>query len=134
MKVRNKIGSPYEEGGKRVLFVLVLAFIVSLATMIPYIVYDGGYFLMYGDFNVQQYPFYMHGHDAILAGEATRSSFTAITAAAPATRTDSSAISSKPCSTDATGFLPGRLPSTAPATCCSREATPVQFMNILPQK
>jgi Bacterial membrane protein YfhO. len=69
MKVRNKIGSPYEEGGKRVLFVLVLAFIVSLATMIPYIVYDGGYFLMYGDFNVQQYPFYMHGHDAILAGE-----------------------------------------------------------------
>ena len=55
-------------GVKRYLFVLSTAFLTVLAVMLPFIIYDSGYFLMYGDFNVQQYPFYMHAHDAIWQG------------------------------------------------------------------
>ena len=36
-----------------------------LPVFIPFIVYDQGYFLYYGDFNVQQVPFYQMAHDAI---------------------------------------------------------------------
>ncbi len=43
---------------------LVMAFLVFL----PFVIYNKGLFLYYGDFNVQQIPFYMHVHDAILAG------------------------------------------------------------------
>ncbi|MDE7389796.1 MAG: YfhO family protein, partial [Lachnospiraceae bacterium] len=41
----------------------------SAAVFIPYIVIDHGYFLYYGDFNVQQVPFYQLVHDAIRNGE-----------------------------------------------------------------
>lgn len=54
---------------ERYLFVLAVGFITAFCIMIPFIVYDNGYFLMYGDFNVQQYPFYMHVHDALHKGE-----------------------------------------------------------------
>ena len=60
---------PYDVGEARYLFVLAVGFLTAFSVMIPYIIYDSGYFLMYGDFNVQQYPFYMHVHDAILKGE-----------------------------------------------------------------
>ena len=62
-------GSPYDDGRARYLFVLAVGFLTAFMVMLPYIIYDKGYFLMYGDFNVQQYPFYMHAHDAILNGE-----------------------------------------------------------------
>lgn len=61
--------SPYSYKEGRYLFVLAVGFVTAFAIMLPFIVYDSGYFLMYGDFNVQQYPFYMHVHDAILNGE-----------------------------------------------------------------
>lgn len=35
---------------------------------VPFMIYDRGYFLFYGDFNVQQVPFYQMCHDAIRAG------------------------------------------------------------------
>ena len=54
--------------GPRYFFVLAVGFLTAFAVMLPFIVYDSGYFLMYGDFNVQQYPFYMHAHNAILGG------------------------------------------------------------------
>ena len=41
---------------------------VSFLFFIPFIVYDKGYFLYYGDFNVQQVPFYQMIHDAIREG------------------------------------------------------------------
>lgn len=77
MEVKNKrpafisriYGSPYFSAEGRYLFVLAVGFITAFFVMLPYIIYDSGYFLMYGDFNVQQYPFYMHAHDAILSGE-----------------------------------------------------------------
>ena len=49
-------------------YVLLLGFLTALCVMVPFIVYDKGYFLLYGDFNVQQYPFYMHVHDALHKG------------------------------------------------------------------
>ncbi|XOQ47987.1 MAG: Bacterial membrane protein YfhO [Eubacteriales bacterium] len=41
---------------------------VSFLFFIPFILYDNGYFLFYGDFNVQQVPFYRMCHDAIRSG------------------------------------------------------------------
>ncbi|MGN1080981.1 MAG: YfhO family protein [Acutalibacteraceae bacterium] len=42
---------------------------VSAAFFLPYIIADRGYFLFYGDFNVQQVPFYQLAHAAIKNGE-----------------------------------------------------------------
>lgn len=41
---------------------------VSFLFFIPFILYDQGYFLYYGDFNVQQVPFYQMIHDAVRSG------------------------------------------------------------------
>lgn len=46
------------------LFGLALAFVIFL----PFILVDGGRFIFYGDFNVQQIPFYRLAHDAIREG------------------------------------------------------------------
>ena len=47
---------------------LLLGLFFSAAFFIPYIVLGEGYFLYYGDFNVQQVPFYRLVHDAIRSG------------------------------------------------------------------
>lgn len=41
---------------------------LSFAVFLPFLVVDGGRFLFYGDFNVQQVPFYRLAHDAIRSG------------------------------------------------------------------
>ncbi len=46
------------------IFGIALSFIM----FIPFIIRDGGRFLFYGDFNVQQIPFYQIAHDAITNG------------------------------------------------------------------
>ena len=46
----------------------LLGLFLSAAFFIPYIVIGHGYFLYYGDFNVQQVPFYQMVHDAIRSG------------------------------------------------------------------
>ena len=56
-----------EKGRGHVAFLLVLAMGVLL--FIPFILYDKGYFIYYGDFNAQQIPFYQLAHRAIRAGE-----------------------------------------------------------------
>ncbi len=48
--------------------VFAIALIINLIIFLPFIISDRGYFLQYGDFNVQQYPFYMHAHDMIKNG------------------------------------------------------------------
>ena len=42
---------------------------VSFLFFIPFILFDNGYFLFYGDYNVQQVPFYQMCHDAVRRGE-----------------------------------------------------------------
>ena len=46
----------------------VLAFLAACALFVPYIIQDQGYFLFYGDFNVQQVPFYKLAHRAVREG------------------------------------------------------------------
>ncbi|MCI1966064.1 MAG: YfhO family protein [Oscillospiraceae bacterium] len=41
---------------------------VSFLFFIPFIVFENGYFLFYGDYNVQQVPFYQMCHDAVRGG------------------------------------------------------------------
>lgn len=49
---------------KAFLINLLLAAILFL----PFMIYNGGYFTFYGDFNVQQIPFYRLAHDAVRSG------------------------------------------------------------------
>ncbi len=45
-----------------------LAMIVAALLFLPFVVYDHGYFFYYGDFNVQQIPFYQMAHDCVRSG------------------------------------------------------------------
>ena len=47
---------------------LLYGMAISFLFFIPFIIFDNGYFLFYGDFNVQQVPFYQMCHDAIRSG------------------------------------------------------------------
>lgn len=55
---------------KRECYWKVFLFAAAIAAVIflPFVIYDRGYFLFYGDFNVQQIPFYQHAHDSVLSG------------------------------------------------------------------
>ncbi len=54
-------------GGGRTVFLVAL--LCAACFFVPYIIFDGGYFLFFGDFNVQQIPFYKLCHEAIRSGE-----------------------------------------------------------------
>ncbi len=49
--------------------VFMICLILGIAIFLPFIIYDKGYFLYYGDYNVQQIPFYTLAHDAVKNGE-----------------------------------------------------------------
>jgi hypothetical protein len=53
--------------GGRLAFFLALA--IASAFFLPLIIYNRGYFLFLGDFNVQQIPFYRLAHEAVRNGE-----------------------------------------------------------------
>lgn len=50
------------------LYAFLWAFLLAALLVVPVMIYDQGYFLYYGDFNVQQIPFYQLAHDAIQSG------------------------------------------------------------------
>ena len=52
----------------RTLQVFLLGLFVAAAAFLPYVIYDKGYFFFYGDFNVQQIPFYQLAHQAVREG------------------------------------------------------------------
>ena len=45
-----------------------IALLTAACFFVPFIVMDKGYFLFYGDFNVQQVPFYKLAHEAVRSG------------------------------------------------------------------
>ena len=45
-----------------------VALITAAVFFVPFIVMNEGYFLFYGDFNVQQIPFYKHCHEMLRSG------------------------------------------------------------------
>ncbi len=49
--------------------VFLTALVCAACFFVPYMIYDGGYFTFFGDFNVQQIPFYKLCHNAIRNGE-----------------------------------------------------------------
>ena len=46
----------------------IYALLTATLIFVPYIIADGGYFLFFGDYNVQQIPFYQMCHKAIREG------------------------------------------------------------------
>ncbi len=68
----NKMANPLrKEGGIRNNFYLktfFLALFCAFIVFIPFIIVDGGRFLYYGDFNVQEIPFYQLAHRAVRSG------------------------------------------------------------------
>ncbi|MBQ5910667.1 MAG: YfhO family protein [Clostridia bacterium] len=49
--------------------VFLMALVCAALFFVPYMILDKGYFLFFGDFNVQQIPFYQLCHKAIKSGE-----------------------------------------------------------------
>ncbi len=49
----------------RYLTVFLMGFLISCVIFLPFVIEDGGIFLYYGDYNVQQIPFYQLAHDAV---------------------------------------------------------------------
>lgn len=49
--------------------VFLLAFGIALVIFLPFLIMDGGMFVYYGDYNVQQIPFYQMCHNMIRSGE-----------------------------------------------------------------
>lgn len=63
---------PRNAGGWRNNYFLKSFFLglsLALVIFLPFLLVDGGRFLFYGDFNVQQVPIYRLAHDAVRAGE-----------------------------------------------------------------
>lgn len=56
------------EGKTNLIKVFLLAFLIFALSVIPSLVFTKGVWIYYGDFNVQQIPFYVHAHDAIRSG------------------------------------------------------------------
>ena len=46
----------------------LFALLTAAAFFVPFMVLNEGYFLFYGDFNVQQIPFYQLAHEAVKSG------------------------------------------------------------------
>lgn len=59
---------PLTERHESYLAVFLLSFAIMLLLMLPVMLYTGGYFVYYGDFNSQQLPFYYLAHDAVQNG------------------------------------------------------------------
>lgn len=51
------------------LFTFLLGLLLSFLIFLPFLILDHGIFLYYGDYNVQQIPFYSLAHDAVQSGQ-----------------------------------------------------------------
>lgn len=61
-----KINSPLSANRKeKYLTAFLLGFGAFLLMILPLLIYNGGYYIYYGDYNSQQVPFYNHAHEFI---------------------------------------------------------------------
>ena len=51
------------------MFTFLVALLTAACLFVPYMIMSVGYFTFYGDFNVQQIPFYQMCHEAITEGD-----------------------------------------------------------------
>ncbi len=70
MRIHAALDRPVRLGGPEHPYreVFFIAFLTALSFLLPYIVLDQGLFLFFGDYCVQQVPFYQLAHDAIRSG------------------------------------------------------------------
>jgi len=54
-----------KRGKEKYLTAFLMGFFIMLLVIMPIIVYTGGYYIYYGDYNSQQIPFYTHAHDFV---------------------------------------------------------------------
>ncbi len=54
--------------GSKLIRIFILGVLLYLLAVLPFIVYRGGIFFYYGDYNVQQVPFYILAHRAVRNG------------------------------------------------------------------
>ncbi len=64
-----------DRGGRKNLFqrlwanpsvmIFIIAFVLAFFIFLPFIIYNRGMFTYYGDFNVQQIPFYIHSNEFV---------------------------------------------------------------------
>lgn len=57
-----------KKGKEKRLFTFLIALFTAACLFVPYMILSEGYFIFYGDFNVQQIPFYQEGHAAVKSG------------------------------------------------------------------
>lgn len=53
------------ESRKNYLKIFFIGFLSLFVILLPIIIYTGGYYIYYGDYNSQQIPFYLHSHEFI---------------------------------------------------------------------
>lgn len=70
MKLRNPFSASRLADDRRepYLQVFLLGFVILFLTILPVMIFTGGYFIYYGDYNSQQMPFYLVAHDAVQNG------------------------------------------------------------------
>lgn len=70
MKLRNPFSSSRLADDRRepYLQVFLLGFFALLLVLVPIMIFTGGYFIYYGDYNSQQMPFYLVAHEAVQNG------------------------------------------------------------------
>ncbi len=64
-ELKNRTLTPKKE---KALSTFLLALLTAACLFVPYMILSEGYFTFYGDFNVQQIPFYQKCHEAIRSG------------------------------------------------------------------
>lgn len=61
--------TPLVSGREKYLQAFLIAFFCAALLFLPFVIYDKGYFLFFGDFNVQQVPFYKLAHESVKSGD-----------------------------------------------------------------
>ena len=61
--------TPLTKPKEKYLQAFLWAFVCAALLFLPFVIYDKGYFLFFGDFNVQQVPFYKLAHEAVRSGD-----------------------------------------------------------------
>lgn len=65
----NKNESVLKKPKEMKLIVFLLGLLTAAAFFVPFMIKDNGYFIFFGDFNVQQIPFYQHCHEMVRSGQ-----------------------------------------------------------------
>ncbi len=61
----NELINPVENENKNKIKIFTIAIIIATIIFLPFLIYNKGVFIFYGDYNSQQIPFYKLAHDAV---------------------------------------------------------------------